>query len=581
MEIKYPRFSWRLLRNFLLSTAIPIALFTFLLAHSYQKEYNADVSTLVSTTLDTTARNLHTYLAELEQVSLMPYYEESFFSILGRIRQKGGVPNTLDRMDLERSIGNPLSFSQYTRDDIVDTLIANENGDLFYTTSLINCSLDTDYAFEQSDWYQAAIEKQGKAVFFPSSSMEYLVPENDNFQNPKVLSVVRSIVNLKTRQPLCVIKIDANMAAFDKMFQEITWHVPSIVAVTDAENRLVYCNSPENAESLINLQTAAQTIKYNNNSYYLYHKQEDSSQWNVYVLLDKNSIDQKSNYIYAVAFSLYLLGLLCATFLYYFHSRKMVNSVNTIHDMANEIRSGNYTGKYQFAKNNELQLVIDSVTYIASLLREKIKEEYQLRLQQKELQLKALQSQINPHFLFNTLNGLIALNQLDKRNELERSLYALTHMLRYTLAKTTDSTLEQEMRFLNDYCLLQKLRFGQRLNYSINYPPSAAQFPIPRLILQPLVENAVIHGIEPSQHAGFLAIDVLEYRENELLITIEDDGIGFQTENTSEHIGIDNVRQRILLLNPRNTFSIESIPGNGTIITITLKAGNSHENSNC
>ena len=154
-------------------------------------------------------------------------------------------------------------------------------------------------------------------------------------------------------------------------------------------------------------------------------------------------------------------------------------------------------------------------------------------------------------------------------------------MLRYTLAKTTDSTLEQEMRFLNDYCLLQKLRFGQRLNYSINYPPSAAQFPIPRLILQPLVENAVIHGIEPSQHAGFLAIDVLEYRENELLITIEDDGIGFQTENTSEHIGIDNVRQRILLLNPRNTFSIESIPGNGTIITITLKAGNSHENSNC
>lgn len=78
MEIKYPRFSWRLLRNFLLSTAIPIALFTFLLAHSYQKEYNADVSTLVSTTLDTTARNLHTYLAELEQASLMPYYEESF-----------------------------------------------------------------------------------------------------------------------------------------------------------------------------------------------------------------------------------------------------------------------------------------------------------------------------------------------------------------------------------------------------------------------------------------------------------------------------------------------------------------------
>lgn len=74
MNIKTPTFSWSLLRNFLLSTAIPIALITVLIAHVYQKEYSADISTLVSTTLDTTARNLSTYLLELEQASLMPYY---------------------------------------------------------------------------------------------------------------------------------------------------------------------------------------------------------------------------------------------------------------------------------------------------------------------------------------------------------------------------------------------------------------------------------------------------------------------------------------------------------------------------
>lgn len=581
MNIKTPTFSWSLLRNFLLSTAIPIALITVLIAHVYQKEYSADISTLVSTTLDTTARNLSTYLLELEQASLMPYYNENFFSILGEIRQKGGTPDTLDKMHLERSIGNSLSFSQYIRNDITGTLIANESGSLFHTTNLINCNLNTNYPFSQSSWYQSAIKNKGKAVFLPPHPIEYLTSNEENFQNPSVISVVRSIVNLKTREPLCVIKIDANMAAFDNMFQKLTWHVPSIIAVTDANNQLVYCSDTKNRELLDDLQTNTKIIQYNHHPYYLYHTQESSNQWNIYLLMDKHAIDHKSNYIYLIAFSLYMLGLLFALILYRFHIRKMVNSANTIYKMAEEIRSGNYNVEYYFARNNELQLVIDSVTYIASVLQEKINAEYQLRLQQKDLQLKALQSQINPHFLFNTLNGLIALNQIEKRTELEHSLYALTHMLRYTLNHDSNSTIEQEMRFLTDYCSLQKLRFNQRFNYSINYPPSAAQFSIPRLIFQPLVENAVIHGIEPLHRPGFLVIDVLEYKTDELLITIEDNGMGFSESSVSEHIGINNVRQRILLSNPENSFNIESTPGNGTVITITLKSGEHNENIDC
>lgn len=249
--------------------------------------------------------------------------------------------------------------------------------------------------------------------------------------------------------------------------------------------------------------------------------------------------------------------------------------------MAEEIQAGNYHKEYYFARNNELQLVVDSVTYITGLLQEKIDSEYRLTLQQKDLQLKALQSQINPHFLFNTLNGLIALNQIGKSSELERSLYALTYMLRYTLSNTFNTTLEQEMKFLNDYCMLQKLRFEQRLNYSINYPPSVAQFRIPRLLLQPLVENAVIHGIEPLQRSCYLSVDAMEYKEHEILITIEDNGAGFDSENAQNHIGIENVQKRILLLNPENSFSIESSIGSGTIITIILKEVDTNEVFDC
>lgn len=111
MNIKTPQFSWSLVRNFLLSTAIPIAMITMIIANAFSIKYSSDISTLVSTTLDTTSRNLNTYLLELEQASLMPYYNEKFFSILGEIRQKGDVLDTLDKMNLESSVGNMLSFS--------------------------------------------------------------------------------------------------------------------------------------------------------------------------------------------------------------------------------------------------------------------------------------------------------------------------------------------------------------------------------------------------------------------------------------------------------------------------------------
>lgn len=452
---------------------------------------------------------------------------------------------------------------------------------LFNTTSIINQTISQDYAFSQTDWYQTALLAKGTAVFLPPHYTDYYEAQNDQFQNPKVISVARAIVNLKTREPLCVIKIDANTSTFDKMFQEIAWHVPSVILVTDAENNLVYCNGPEDTTAIKALKSTTDTIKYDNETYYTYSIQETSHNWTVHVLLEKKSIDSKSNYIYIIASLLYLCGLIFASVLYWFHSRKMINSVNTIQKMVTEIKTGNYHGEYYFAKNNELQLVVDSVNYITALLREKINSEYQLTLQQKDLQLKALQSQINPHFLFNTLNGLIALNQLGKNLELERSLYALTHMLRYTLNNSSNATLEQEMKFLNDYCLLQKLRFGNRLNYSVNFPPSSAQFQIPRLLLQPLVENAVIHGIEPLQHPCHLNIDVMEYKEHELLITIEDDGAGFDCQNAQKHIGMENVRERILLLNPENQFNIESSIGSGTIITIVLKEVNIDEISHC
>jgi two-component system sensor histidine kinase YesM len=572
MDIKAPKFSLSLVRNFLLSTFIPLACITIIIAGIYKANYTKDISQLVNTTLGTISANLNTYLKELDQASLMPYYNEDFFSIIAEIKSKGEPPNTLDKIHLENTIGNLLSFSRYTREDIVGAIIAYDKYCLFNTTNLIDYSIDSNYNFSKTDWYQKAIAEKGSAIFIPPHTIDYYTPNSNRFSNPEVISVVRAIVNIRTREPLCVIKIDTNMSSFNNMFKEISYHVPSVIIITDSDNNLIYSNNDIDSSAIQRLSTEESAIYYNNKEYYTYCREEENYSWNIFVLLDRKSIDSNTNYIYLIAVLFYSIGLAFAAILYILRNRKIVKTINTINQMVVEIQNGNFHSDYKFDKNNELQILINSIIYITSLLEEKIEKEYQLTIQQKNLQFRALQAQVNPHFLFNTLNGFIALNQIGKNEELEHSLYSLTNMLRYTLSEEFDSTVEQEVQFLNGYCSLQKLRFQKKLNYSINCDTGTADYKIPRLILQPLVENAIIHGIEPLQRPCFLSVDIIKYKKDEIIINIEDDGIGFDPESVTNHTGISNVENRIMLINPDNKFNIESSPNAGTIITIVLKA---------
>jgi len=550
---------------------IPMAAVTILIANIYNKNYNHDIFILMNQSLQTLSRNLNTYLTELDQTSLMPYYNNSFIIAISKINQKPNGPDTLDKIEIEKAVGNMLTFSQYTRNDILGTLIVSNKQAVFNSTRLINCSIDPTYDFSKEAWYQEAVKANGKAIFIPPHLLKYYMADNSNYVRPKVISVVRSIVNIKTRKSQCVIKIDASMDSFENIYKNLEWHVPSFFIITDNENNLIYSNTETDPNAISNLSASEKEITYMNQKWFVYHSNENSYNWNVYVLLSKTAIHAKSLYIYVIAILFYILGLIFATVIYFMYSKRMVETVNTINQMTEEIKQGNINHNYTFSKNNELQLMIDSITYITSLLEEKIQQEYQLKIEQKEFQFKALQAQINPHFLFNTLGSLIALNQIGQNDKLGKSLFSLTSMLRYTLSSTNESSVEQELRFINDYCALQKLRFQNKLNYNINYEKSTALYSMPKLLLQPLVENSIIHGIEPQRKNCYLNVDIIDYKNNFILITIEDDGIGFEINSYQSHIGLSNVEKRLKLLNPQNTMSIESAPNMGTVITLTLE----------
>lgn len=227
-----------------------------------------------------------------------------------------------------------------------------------------------------------------------------------------------------------------------------------------------------------------------------------------------------------------------------------------------------------FAFSGVISLIVFYFFYSAyrvQRLRREISEQQLLAIQKdKELmssQLKLIQSQIEPHFLFNTLANVQGLIDQDS-TAAKRLVAELTTMLRASLKRTRQqhTLLEEELAIARSYLAIQAIRMGSRLAYRMDAPESVNTLPMPPLLVQPLIENAVIHGIEPSPEGG--RIEVLVTLEGEALkICVIDNGIGIGRAPASdgEGMGLSNVRERLRLLYPGSgRLELKARPEGGT-----------------
>ncbi|MDA8188070.1 MAG: XylR N-terminal domain-containing protein [Dehalococcoidales bacterium] len=206
----------------------------------------------------------------------------------------------------------------------------------------------------------------------------------------------------------------------------------------------------------------------------------------------------------------------------------------------------------------------------------------------KDAELKALQSQVNPHFIFNTLNAIARLALFERAEETERMIYALSDLLRHSLRRIGDLvTLKDEIDHVRDYLMIQEMRFRDRINVEMDIDEGSLDARLPVLSLQPLVENAFIHGLEPSIKEGRLYIKARR-ESGFVLVEIADNGIGIDAArlrsiNEGESvasskghitsIGISNVRQRLQhYFGGDCRLHFEGRPGVGTTVTLLIPA---------
>lgn len=250
--------------------------------------------------------------------------------------------------------------------------------------------------------------------------------------------------------------------------------------------------------------------------------------------------------------------------------------------------------------DDEINTVIESFNYMITKIKELIEEintkadvEKKLHEQQiknlemstllNQSELKFLQSQINPHFLFNTMNSISALALMEGAEETKRMIENLSSILKYNLKRNNEkSTLRDELKIVESYLYIQQARFGSRIKFVLDIDESVMDYPVPGMILQPLVENAIIHGLEPMEEEGLLELSIKDMR-TKVLIRIRDNGVGMSEERlavirenmnkcteANTNIGISNVMRRLELMYGKNAAEIRSVLGQGTEVCIML-----------
>lgn len=232
-----------------------------------------------------------------------------------------------------------------------------------------------------------------------------------------------------------------------------------------------------------------------------------------------------------------------------------------------EVGQGNFNVSLQVKSIDEIGHMSEIFNQMVGQINQLISEKYLLNLKFKNAQLKTLRAQINPHFLYNTLQGIQDAACESGVTEIEDIILALSSILRYTIKSGGNIvTLQQEFQNVSNYLEIQKFRFEERLNYEIQIPEELFPLEVPKLILQPIVENAIVHGIQEMEEPGRILLEARMEGEY-CVVQVEDNGLGMgeeqiakiqcdfdsyeidhESEEGEERIGLYNVYSRLVMM---------------------------------
>lgn len=436
---------------------------------------------------------------------------------------------------------------------------------------------------------QAAASNEG------SPSM-YVYTDPDN--NSKYLFYTRAILDRNTYQNNGLMIVMINSKWLSSVFNGLVNNDMKNTAFLDVNKQPVISHGVSEEFNLTytmyEKMTKSSGLLINDNQKILYsYVTNDKTGWKVVTSIPLSQLYRDVEYIRQRIFLALLFAILFLLLISFYISIDFVSSINTIVGGMQRLQNGQDDVQVEVKRKDELGFMGDTfntmVKEITTLQSWVIKE----KLTRKEAQIKALQSQINPHFLFNTLETINWIAQLNNVPQISSTVTALASLMEASIARGGKCiTLKEEIGYIDNYILILKQRFEDRLELVKNIDESVLSVMVPRLLIQPLIENAANHGVANIRGKGVVKLDV-RHDDKCVIISVEDNGTGISEDeleiinerlsmdddeyfNEAEKkrkrgIGLENVNRRIkLFYGPQYGVKIESEYASFTRVSVTI-----------
>ena len=470
-----------------------------------------------------------------------------------------------------------------TREDITNIALLPDRREPLINDGRAELNPYTDIA--ELEWYQKALAAEGQAVISTSHVQNAIAGEYD-----WVVTLSRSITNKASPGVQGVFFVDLNYNSISDLCERISLGDRGYIYILDENGGIVYHPQQQliysgMKDELISEVMDTDTPSFLTDDGRLYTvSRSEATGWIVvgvsYVSELMAGADEARVTYLLVAMVLLAVAMLLAFVL----SDKITRPIKSLELSMKEVEKGNFSHvALEVRENNEIGRLsrnFNTMTREIQNLMEQSEKEQQAK---RKYELKVLQSQINPHFLYNTLDSIIWMAEWGKNQEVVKMTSSLARLLRRSISNEQEVvTIEEEIDYTEAYLTIQKMRYQDKLEYEIEVDPDIRKEETVKLVLQPVVENAIYHGIKYKEGKGLIQIRGFQ-EEGSIILRLQDDGRGMD-QDTLEHIfekhvrdtksngvGLQNVHERIrLYYGTAYGLSFESEPGKGTTVRIRL-----------
>lgn len=547
----------KILLVFYIQIAIPLILIGFMsyklsadIIYKKSVDYTQDI-------LNTIELRLKDYVNNLTVVSQDLLYDRKIYDVLN---DNVTSHTPLSEYENETEINNTLKKLILSRNEIQSICLITRDG-YFFTAdnNSKKISIRETIRGSRTKIHETARKNKGKGVW-------YLDTKDKKAEN---VYFARTIYNRDSFKEIGLMVALVKKEYLETVYQDLITVDIQNIAVISSDNERIVSRNPNNDYYLVDpklqkniVDSRGALIDRENKALVSYVSMSDPK-WRVVTYISLDQLYKEINTLRQWIIVLSIISVLILSVLGLYISFDFINPINRLVKGMKKVQKGQGVVDLDEDRGDELGFLNKTFNEMAKEINHLVNWIYREQLTRKEAEIKALQSQINPHFLFNTLESINWMAQLNNVPEISETVSALSSLMEASIGRDDRLiTVEEEFTYIDNYIVILKNRFEDRISLQKNVQEEVLKMKIPRLLIQPLIENAIYHGLERSREKGIIKLNAV-LKDGEAFIEVIDNGMGIdkdELEMLNDKLSMDNDTYfRSLKSNKRKSIGIENV----------------------